>query len=100
MSARVRSYLSDNGVRLKKGYPPDQTGRGPRAYPQKPVNGPPRQWQVIEGLLMELRHAEEQRRHWRRLIAQEVLTDPELLALVRLCGVREMIAFALGAFRR
>jgi hypothetical protein len=53
---------------------------------------------VIEGMLMELRHAEEQRTHWRRLIAQEVLSDPELLSIVRLCGVREMIAFALGAF--
>jgi hypothetical protein len=53
---------------------------------------------VIEGKLMELRHAEEQRQHWRSLIAQEVLTDPTLLALVRLCGVREMVAFALGAF--
>ena len=46
---------------------------------------------------MELRHADEQRDHWRRLIAQEVLADPQLLALVRLCGVREMVAFALGA---
>jgi hypothetical protein len=58
----------------------------------------PRQGQVIEGLLLELRHAEEQRRHWRRQIAQEVLTDPQLLSIVRLCGVREMVAFALGAF--
>ena len=52
----------------------------------------------IELLLLQLRHAEEQRKHWRSLIAQEVLSDPELLSIVRLCGVREMIAFALGAF--
>jgi hypothetical protein len=45
-----------------------------------------------------LGHADQQRRHWRSLIAQEVLSDPDLLALVRWCGVREMIAFALGAF--
>jgi hypothetical protein len=32
------------------------------------------------------------------LIAQEVLSDPMLLSIVRLCGVREMVAFALGAF--
>jgi transposase len=97
MRARLRSYLSDNGVRLKRNVPltkPDQA--------QEPIRQArqwsPRQWQVIEGLLMELRHAEEQRQHWRRLIAQEVLSDPELLAIVRLCGVREMVAFALGAF--
>ena len=90
------SYLSDNGVRLKKGTPltkPD---------PAEPLlrqarDWSPRQWQVLQGLLLELRHADEQRAHWRSLIAQEVLADPQLLALVRLCGVREMIAFALGA---
>ena len=46
---------------------------------------------------MELRHADEQRQHWHQLITQEVLADPGLLALVRLCGVREIVAFALGA---
>ena len=53
---------------------------------------------MIEILLLELRHADQQRNHWRSLIAQEVLADPELLSIVRLCGVREMVAFALGAF--
>jgi hypothetical protein len=52
---------------------------------------------VIEGLLLEFRHAQEQRQHWRSLIAQEVLTDPQLLSLTRLCGVRDLVAFALGA---
>ena len=45
-----------------------------------------------------MRHAQQQRQQWRSLIAQEVLEDPQLAAIVRLCGVREMIAFALGAF--
>jgi hypothetical protein len=53
---------------------------------------------VLEILLLELRHADEQRQHWRSLIAQEVLADPLLLSIVRLGGVREMVAFALGAF--
>ena len=57
-----------------------------------------RQWQVIEILLADLRHADQQRRHWHRLMAQEVLAKPVLLSLVRLCGIREIIAFALGAF--
>jgi len=97
MSARVRSYLSDNGVRLKAHCRLTQPGvveeqiRQARSWSSH-------QWQVIEGLLLELRHAEEQRRHWRRLIGQEVLSDPQLLALMRLCGVREVVAFALGAF--
>jgi transposase len=94
--ASLRSYLSDNGVRLKPHTPLTQPPA--REQIRQARTWSPRQWQVIEGKLMELRHAEEQRQHWRRLIAQEVLADPELLALVRLCGVREMVAFALGAF--
>jgi transposase len=91
------SYLSDNGVRLKRGASLTEPGEGEQEIRQK-REWAPRQWQVIAGLLMQLRHAEQQREHWRSLIAQEVLADPDLLALTRLCGVREMIAFALGAF--
>jgi len=96
MRNRVLSYLSDQGVRLAKGTP---LAKGTAALPQlrKLKDWSSRQWQVIEGMLMELRHADEQRDHWRSLIAQEVLADPQLLSLVRLCGVREMVAFALGA---
>jgi transposase len=94
---RLRSYLSDNGVRL-----PRHT-RLTEPASLSPVlrnagHWSARQWQVLEGLVMEMQHAEQQRQHWRRLIAQEVLEDPLLLSLVRLCGVREMVAFALGAF--
>jgi transposase len=95
--ARLLSYLSDNGVRLKKGTRLVRVGlveeqiRSARQWSA-------RQWQVIQILLEELRHANQQRQQWRSLIAQEVLCDPDLLALVRLCGVREMVAFALGAF--
>ena len=97
MRARVRSYLSDNGVRLKSNMSLIKPVEA-EAHIRKGREWSPRQWQVIEGMLMELRHAEEQRQHWRGLIAQEVLSDPELLGIVRLCGVREMVAFALGAF--
>jgi transposase len=97
MKARLRSYLSDNGVRLKQHTHLAQPGDAEEQI-RKARDWSPRQWQVIEGMLMELRHAEEQRKHWRRLIAQEVLGDADLLAIVRLCGAREMVAFALGAF--
>ena len=97
MSARVRSYLSDNGVRLKAHCPLTPPGTVEEQIRQaRPWSVG--QWQVIEGLLLELRHADQQHRHWRSLIAQEVLTDADLLQLVRLCGVREMVAFALVAF--
>lgn len=95
---RLRSYLSDKGVRLTKGTRLAKETKVLGEQIRKARDWSPRQWQVIEGLLMELRHADEQRQHWRSLIAQEVLCDPQLLSIVRLCGVREMVAFALGAF--
>jgi transposase len=96
MSCRIRSYLSDNGVRLKRNTHLTKVGEVEEQI-RKARDWSSRQWQVIEIMLVELRHAETQRIQWRRLIAQEVLSDPELLAIVRLCGVREMVAFALGA---
>jgi transposase len=97
MQARLRSYLSDNGVRLGKNTRLTQS-EDVEEIIRKSYPWSQRQWQLIEGLLLELRHADQQRRHWRSLIAQEVLADPQLLSLVRLCGVREMVAFGLGAF--
>src|SRR5213082_4023039 len=94
--ARLRSYLSDNGVRLKRHTHLTKPAEA-EEHIRKASQWSARQWQVLEGMLMELRHAEEQRKHWRSLIAQEVLSDPQLLSIVRLCGVREMVAFALGA---
>lgn len=97
LRARLRSYLSDNGVRLKKGSRLTNVGELETQL-RKTQQWSVRQWQVIELLLSELRHANQQRERWRSLIAQEVLADPQLLSIVRLCGVREMVAFALGAF--
>jgi transposase len=96
MRNRIHSYLSDYGVRLKKGLclVNDTSGQD---YIAGAREWSPRQWQVIEGMLLELRHADQQRAHWRRFMVQEVLNDPLLLSLVRLCGVREVVAFALGA---
>ncbi len=93
---RLLSYLSDNGVRLPQGTALAQ-GAAAETQLRKLREWTPRQWQVLTGLLLELRHADEQRAHWRSLIAQEVLADPQLLSLVRLCGVRDLVAFALGA---
>lgn len=96
MRNRILSYLSDHGVRLPPG-PGLVEGPEGEAKVLQAQSWSARQKQVLAGLFMEWRHAEEQRAHWRSLIAQEVLGDPQLLSLVRLCGVRDQVAFALGA---
>ena len=92
----MRSYLSDYGVRLPKG---TRLAKGPFAEKQLRAAGTwtDRQWRVIGGMLLELQHADQQRDYWRSMIAQEVASDPLLLSLMRLCGVREIVAFSLGA---
>ena len=96
MQNRILSYLSDNGVRLEKGEALDEVkilaGTTRQAGPWSA-----RQSQVLKGHFMERAHAQQQREHWQSLMAQEVLEDPLLLSLVRLCGVREIVAFSLGA---
>ena len=94
---RLLSYLSDNGVRFGGETPLALEPAQAQDQIRKAYPWPPRQGQVIEGLILELTHASQQRQHWASLIAQEVLNDPQLLSIVRLCGVREMVAFALGA---
>jgi len=89
---RIQSYLSDNGVR-----PPKAIWADGLESLRQAKTWTPRQWSVLEVLFLELGHAEQQRAHWVSLMAREVLDDPILLSLTRLCGVRDITAFALGA---
>jgi transposase len=92
MHNRINSYLSDHGVRLEK---PSQVADDQTVLQSAAWS--PREKQMLEGLLQDLHHAQQQRAHWESLIAQEVLDDPLLLSLTRLCGVRDLVAFNLGA---
>jgi transposase len=92
---RLDSYLSDHGVRLEHSLKDLAATTLPQILGTKEWTAS--QKLVIEGLLLERDAAFQQRRHWESLIAVEVATDPLLLSLVRLCGVRDVVAFALGA---
>ena len=59
MRGRVLSYLSDNGVRLTRGTPLTDA-KSTEELLRKQRAWSPRQWQVLEGYLLELRHADEQ----------------------------------------
>jgi transposase len=96
-SNSLGSFLSDNGVRLEQRLidcPPARRVeliRAARVWS-------PSQWQVIEIKLADLEHAQSTETRWSSLMAQEVVADPQLLGLVRLCGIRDVVAFAVGAF--
>lgn len=92
---RLKSFLSDHRVRLKPGVrltqPSGQkTVQTSRAWSSL-------QMQLLDEMLVELQLAEARRRRLSTLMAQEVAADRGLLQLMRLLGVRYVIAFAIGA---
>lgn len=92
---RLKSFLSDHGIRLKPGV------RLVQASGQKTVRES-RAWStlqsvLVEQMLAELKMADERRGQLSAVMAQEVAADPKLLPLVRLLGVRHIIAFAIAA---
>lgn len=62
-----------------------------------------REWTPMQRLLLSesveaFQTAEARRKRMARRIAEEVATDPQVLKLIRLLGIREKVAFALAAF--
>jgi transposase len=93
---RIKSFLSDHGVRLPKGTRLTQSSGEKIILSARP-------WTAIQQQLLRLRltdliQAEAQRKELSRLIAREVVQDKNLFRLIRLFGVRHIVAFALAAF--
>ena len=96
LNNRLLSYLSDNGVRLEAPLK-HATLEATQATLRAAASWTPKQWQVVEIHLLEFFQARQTAEKWASLIAQEVAQDPVLLSLVRLCGIRDVVAFAIGA---
>lgn len=92
---RLKSFLSDHGVRLKPGT--RLTQKSGQQTVRESHGWSARQALLVDEMLGELTTAEERRRRLVALMAQEVAADPVLLRLIRLLGVRHVIAFAIGA---
>jgi transposase len=91
---RLKSFLSDHHVRLK-GVRLTQTSGAEKVLGSAAWSE--RQKVLLVEMLDELRLAEERRRRLVGLMAQEVASDPKLLRLMRLLGVKYIIAFAIAA---
>jgi transposase len=92
---RLKAYLNQHGVRLKRGVrlsAPSGEATIRASHPWSPL-----QRLLLEETLAELCAAEQRRRRLSALMAQEVAADPHLLALMRLMGVRHIVAFAIAA---
>lgn len=92
---RLKSFLSDHAIRLKPGVQLTKPSGVKTVLASRTWS--PLQQQLLTLMLAELQTAQERRRELSALIAQEVVADPQLLQLVRLMGIRHIIAFAIAA---
>ncbi len=92
---RIKSYLNERCKRLPRGTALTRpTGRA-WALGCRPWTAV--QQMLLEHMFEELWAAERRRKQLRALMAREVLEDPQLLPLVRIMGVRHIVAYAIGA---
>jgi len=95
MRNRIKSFLSDHGVRLPTGQSLLVSGTWEWIWSK-------RTWTAMQRALLEsyrddFVQAHTQRTKLRAVIARAVLEDAQLLQLTRLDGIRDVIAFALVA---
>lgn len=92
---RLKSFLSDHHVRLKKGVQLLKKSASETLYASAAWS--PRQKLLLDEMLAELQLAEARRRRLVALMAKEVANDRAMLRLMRLLGVRHIIAYAIAA---
>lgn len=95
MRNRIRSFLNSHGIRLPKGFRltcDKALSRIERLRPWEPM-----QQVLLKQMVEELQAAEKRRKELRAVMARETLSDPNILKLVRIMGVRHIVAFAIAA---
>jgi len=92
---RIRSWLTDHGLRAPRGLRLTQASG--RDWVLNRREWTPTQQLLIEQLFTDLWQAEARRKKLRAIMAEEVTTDPQILQLIRLLGVRHITAYALVA---
>lgn len=92
---RLKSFLSDHGTRVPRGTRLIQPTGRTRVLGLSSWSA--LQKVLLEQMLDEITVADRRRRELASIMAQAVANDPALLQLLRLLGVRHIIAFAVGA---
>lgn len=92
---RLKSFLSDHAVRVQPGVRLTEASGQQRVRTARPWSA--RQELLLGQMLEDLHLADQRRRQLSALMAQEVAADPKLLRLIRLMGVRHIVAFAIAA---
>lgn len=92
---RIRGWLTDHGARAPKGL--RLTQQCGLDWVLKCRDWTPTQQMIVEQLFGDLWQAEARRKKLRAFMAEEVTSNPKLLQLIRLLGVRHITAYAIAA---
>lgn len=92
---RIRSWLNGFGIRRRKGLRLAHSSG--REWVMAQHDWTPTQRLLIEQMFEDLWQAEARRKKLRRIMAEEIASDPELLKMMRLFGLRVIAAYALAA---
>lgn len=95
LKQQLRSMLNEHCVRLESGFRLSHPSAINRLLKM-------REWTPVQGMLLEQLHsglvsARVRRTKLRRYMAEEVLNEPELLRLTRLCGISLITLYGLNA---
>jgi transposase len=95
LKQQIRAMLNEHCVRLEKGFRLSHPSAIGRLLQQ-------RKWSQVQTLLLRQLHsalvgARARRQQLRRYMAQEILSDKELLRLTRLCGINLITLYGLVA---
>lgn len=93
---RVWAWFNANGLRQPKNFRLSEKGSENMLLAMKAWT--PMQKVIIESNVSAFQEADKRRKAFDAMIAEEVTTDPELLKLTRLLGIKHIVAFALMAF--
>jgi transposase len=95
LKQQLRSMLNEHCVRLESGFRLSHPGAINRLLKM-------REWTPVQAMLLEQLHSglvsvRVRRTKLRRYMAEEVLNEPELLRLTRLCGISLITLYGLNA---
>jgi transposase len=95
MRNRITSWLTEHGLRKPK----DLRWTRPQGkiWLLASRNWTLAQETIIDTMIKDLCHAQAKRTALERLIAEEVTSDPTMLQLTRICGIRHITAYGIAA---
>jgi transposase len=95
LKSSIRSFLNEHCIRLTVGTRLTHVSGLKKSLMSKKWSS--RQKLIIEMKFNQLWEATDRRKHLEQVMAKEVLEDDNLRPLLRLLGIRHIIAFAIGA---